>query len=63
MLKNNSLKRVAKFGIKAASPSEVSDERALAMLEFQKKLETSNFSTNLSVGEPSSCFFSIYLGT
>ena len=32
----------SKFGIKATSSSEVSDERALAKLEFQKMLETSN---------------------
>ena len=40
----------AKFGIIAASSSEVTD--ALAKLSLKKKLETSNFCTEPSVGKP-----------
>ena len=38
--------------LKPLVPSEVSDERALTKLKFQKKLETSNFYMEPSVGEP-----------
>ena len=40
-----------KFGIKAASLSEVSDKRTLAKLVFQKKLEISKFFMEPSAGK------------